>query len=68
MRTRLLAWLPIALLRVGLLFASLSRFVYALELDDIAWEMGEHVEGCELVHDGSESAVRGEARPASYSF
>lgn len=68
MRSRLLAWLPIALLRVGLLFASLSRFVHALELDDIAWAMGEHVEGCELVHDGSESAVRGEARPASYSF
>ena len=38
---------------------------------DYAWVIGEHAaeaEGCELVHDGFESAVRGEARPATYSF
>lgn len=45
------------------------------DLTDFAWQAGEHAEagadggeGCELVHDGFESAVRGEARPASYSF
>lgn len=45
------------------------------DLLDFAWEVSEHVDGtsdgagrCELVHDGWESAVRGEARPSSYSF
>lgn len=153
MRFRLLACLPVALLLVGLLFASVASFVYATprtvdvaadgpvvlrlgdsscdvlrreihalshtvsrcelfpecqgspllcpraldanvereyerlrdalheqcglprSLLDFAWELGEQVdlavdggEGCELAHDGWEAAVRGVARPSSYSF
>ena len=36
-----------------------------------AWDAGEQVDGaehCELAHDGFEAAVRGEAKPTSYSF
>ena len=152
MRIRLLVCLPVALLWVALVFASISSFVRAIELEevtgvrrflprpppttcdvlrheihalshaaspcapspecqgspllcpraldvriereyerlrdalheqcglprgllDFAWAVGEHAEGtsdgaagCEVVHDGWESAVRGQARPSSYSF